>query len=340
MDRFILKITCVLISMLCLCCPTNTLSAGQVTLSDEEREVTFQSGDFILYGTLSIPAHLNTQKLPGVVLVPGSGPQDRDETFLAGGMSFKPFKELSATLKKEGFIVLRYDKREFTMIQRKAPKEAFDTMLPDISIEDASAAIDFIKNLEEVDPQRVFLVGHSEGATLSHFIIINKKLAGVIMLAPGLLQFKDQVSYQLKYQIEFYKNINQNSQFDKDILKTQNLLKEFTDLMSMAEKGIFPPGGYILGASLPWVLRYQELTKNTLQEIVKIKIPVLIINGTKDMLCPAELLKRNEKLLQIKPDLKIIYIDNMIHQLYRAGTADFENAVSENIVSWSKKFYE
>lgn len=337
MQRLISKKIIILSFAMFLFLTTSTLNAQQSIIDAQDREIIFQSDDFTLYGTLSLPAHLADEKLPVIILLHGSGPQDRDETFTINGLTIKPFKELADALRSQGFIVLRYDKRSFTMLLQKISKEKFDTLMPDAYIGDARAAIDFVKEIEEVDPQRIILVGHSQSGSFMPFIIKDKNVMAAILLAPVLLPFREQTLYQLEYQITYLKNLNTQTQLNKDILQSESLLKELRNMYAMVDNGTFPKGGYILGAPLAHILRLQELTKDVPGEIVKMKIPVLIINGTTDMQCPAQLLKERESFLKTKSDLEIVYIDNMIHHLYRAGTAYFEADVANNIIKWINK---
>ncbi len=107
-----------------------------------------------LPGTLTLPKH--AQRVPAIVLVHGSGPNDRDETI---GV-LKPFKDLAWGLGRRGIAVLRYDKRT-----RVAPagvrteKEEVD--------DGAHAAVALLLARPEVDPTRIALLGHSQGGALA-----------------------------------------------------------------------------------------------------------------------------------------------------------------------------
>jgi hypothetical protein len=302
------------------------------------REVIFKNGDFSLYGTLSIPGGTKEKK-PAIILVHGSGPNDRDETLEIGGVVVKPFKDLANYLVNSGFVVLRYDKRSFTLRQMGVSKNAFDAVLPGDFIKDAQAAIDFLKEQPEIDPDRIIIVGHSQGASFAPKIVQGKSVAGAVLIAPGLLQFRDALIYQANYQIQVYEKMNTGGEFDQDILQMKAFLREVEQTFAMIDNGIFPSGGYVVGVTLAFYSQLQELTKNIKDDILEAKPPILIINGTKDMLCPVELLREWESYLKIKPNLEVVYIDNMVHQMYRADTGKFETVLPEDIARWANRIF-
>src|SRR5690606_33734583 len=118
-------------------------------------DVTFSSeyDDVKLAGTITRPR--KGEKLPAVVLVSGSGPQDRDETI----MGHKPFKVIADYLTKQGVVVLRYDERGIGASTGNYPKSTIGDFSRDVI-----AAVGFIQKQERVDPARVGIIGHSEGA--------------------------------------------------------------------------------------------------------------------------------------------------------------------------------
>jgi len=119
-------------------------------------DVTFASGDAELAGTLSIPAGAGPH--PAIALISGSGPQDRTgEIALAPG--FQPFRLLAEALTARGIAVLRFDDRGVGA----STGDPTDTTTGDVA-DDAAAAARFLREHPRIDPDRVGLLGHSEGA--------------------------------------------------------------------------------------------------------------------------------------------------------------------------------
>ncbi len=142
-------------------------------------EVTFQNGDITLVGTLTLPPADGPH--PAIVLVTGSGPQDRDETL--GGIALKPFRLLADGLTRAGVAVLRYDDRGVG-----ESTGTFDTATTQDFATDAEAAIRYLLTREEIDPARIGLLGHSEGGLVAAMLgARNAELDFIISLAgPGV----------------------------------------------------------------------------------------------------------------------------------------------------------
>jgi dienelactone hydrolase len=153
-------------------------------------EVSVGKDPFILAGTLTLP--VGAGPFPAVVLVHGSGPMDRDETVIAN----KPFKDIAEGLASRGVAVLRYDKRTFA----HATRLSRDISVDDEVVVDATLALEALRARKEVDPKRVFVLGHSMGALLAPEIATRSKpVAGLILLAPPGRPPWDVVVDQMRY---------------------------------------------------------------------------------------------------------------------------------------------
>lgn len=128
----------------------------------EESETTVGSGEWPLPATLTMPK--GDGPFPGLVLVHGSGPNDRNESLGPN----RPFQGLAWGLAARGIAVLRYDKRSKVhgaKILADPKREAMMTVR-DETIDDALAAAALLQNTGKVDKARVFILGHSQGGFL------------------------------------------------------------------------------------------------------------------------------------------------------------------------------
>ncbi len=123
-----------------------------------ERSVELGKGRWVLPGTLTVP--VGEGPFPAVVLVHGSGPHDRDETIGPN----KPFRDLSIGLASNGIAVLRYEKRTKHYPQEVAAEMEHFTLREEV-VDDAVEAIAYLKQVDKIDPDRVFVLGHSLGAS-------------------------------------------------------------------------------------------------------------------------------------------------------------------------------
>ncbi|MDO5505004.1 MAG: alpha/beta fold hydrolase, partial [Pseudoxanthomonas suwonensis] len=140
-----------------------------------ERDFSVGEGDAALPGTLAMPK--GDGPFPAVVLVHGSGPQDRDQTIGAN----RPFLDIARGLAAQGIAVLRYDKRS------KAQPQAFatgDYTIDDETTDDAVQAVAALRRTRGIDVGQVFVLGHSQGAMMAPRIVQRAEgAAGAILLA-------------------------------------------------------------------------------------------------------------------------------------------------------------
>jgi len=145
-----------------------------------ETDFAVGDGERALPGTLAMPygdGQAPEKLVPAVVLVHGSGPQDRDETIGAN----KPFLDIARGLAAQGIAVLRYEKRT------KARPQDFvghDFSVDDETTNDAVLAVDALRKTPGIDPARVFVLGHSQGGMMAPRIAaVSSHVAGLVLLA-------------------------------------------------------------------------------------------------------------------------------------------------------------
>ena len=158
----------------------------------KEREVTVGEGEWKLPGTLTVP--VGAGPFPAVVLVHGSGPNDRDES--VGGA--KMFKDLAEGLASRGILVLRYEKRTLQYRARIAAIPNFTVQ--EETVEDAVKAVTLVRSQAEVNAGRVFVVGHSLGGYVAPRIAgQDGKLAGIVVMAGNVRPLEDLLVEQAEY---------------------------------------------------------------------------------------------------------------------------------------------
>ena len=166
-----------------------TAAATSPTYSEHELQV--GKAPLALGATLTVPQ--GKGPFPAVVLVAGSGPNDRDETIGPN----KPFRDIAHGLAEHGIAVLRYDKR--TRVHPEAFIGKPYTMDDEVT-EDALAAIALVREQPRVDAARVFVLGHSLGAELAPRIAQHDpRIAGLILIGAPANPLLDEMLRQLRY---------------------------------------------------------------------------------------------------------------------------------------------
>lgn len=140
-------------------------------------EVTFNnpSAQIALAGTLTLPR--SGGPFPAVLLISGSGPQDRDETVFG----HRPFWVLADHLTRQGIAVLRYDDRGVGESEGDfAPATSVDFA------EDALAGVAYLKSRADIRPAQIGLIGHSEGGMIAPLAAVQSRDVAFIVLLAGI----------------------------------------------------------------------------------------------------------------------------------------------------------
>ena len=161
-----------------------------------EREVLVGDGDAAVSGSLVLP-RTSTAPVPAVIFVHGSGPQDRDTTMGAA----RPFRDIALGLATRGVASLRWDKRT----SDPGALAALGVAIADITVEeeyfvDVASALRLVASTQEVDPQKIFVLGHSQGGWLAPWLLErHPTLAGAVVLAGNARHFNAIVPAQIEY---------------------------------------------------------------------------------------------------------------------------------------------
>lgn len=255
----------------------------------------------IIDGTLLVPD--NGSKTLAIIIA-GSGPTDRDgnQNFLKSNS----LKKLAEGLTSNGIATFRFDKRTVKqiLIGRVDPKTVFDDFINDVS-----DIIEYFKKDSQFDT--LYIVGHSKGSLIG-MIAAKGKADGFVSLAGAGQPIDKVIIEQVEKTAPMF---TEDTKRVFDVLNKGNTTDDFPPaLASIFNKQIQP-------FMMSW-MRY-----NPQVEIAKLNMPILIINGTKDLqvsVAEAELLHKAAP----KSELKII--ENMNHVLFTIAGDNLENSKSYN----------
>lgn len=230
-----------------------------------EREYTFQSDELEFAGTLTTPKEEGNY--PVVILVHGSGANDRDETIYQN----KPFRDIAWALAEQGIASYRYDKRTFLYPDITASNKSFTVY--DETINDAVAAAKMVSGLDNIDKSRVFILGHSLGGYLIPRIAeLTPDVSGYIMMASPAQHMKYYIMDQYNFLVNEDGVVTTVEQTSLDAIKKQVKLIKKPDTI--------PENSIILGAYKNYWVDFNQY--NAIKEAKNMKKSVLVLQGERD----------------------------------------------------------
>ena len=157
-------------------------------------EVTIPARAGRLAGTLTMPAHARGARVPAVVLITGSGAQDRDES-TPTLPEWRPFREFADTLSRRGIAVLRLDDRG---VGGSAPPSPQATLVSEA--DDVRDAVAWLRRRSGIDPARIGLVGHSSGAAVAPMVAADDgRLRAMVLIAGPASSGRTISEYQIRF---------------------------------------------------------------------------------------------------------------------------------------------
>jgi pimeloyl-ACP methyl ester carboxylesterase len=266
----------------------------------EEVQFVNQKENIALAGTLSLPQ--KEGKFPAVILISGSGQQNRDSEILG----HKPFLVIADYLTKKGIAVLRYD-------DRGVGESKGDPTLSTSAdfANDAAAAIAYLRTRKEIDLKKIGVIGHSEGGIIAPMLAANDKNIAFIVLLAGTGVAGDVLLVDQNYQVGKQAGMSKEQLAEAKITNQAiyTIVKEDTDLVQMKKNitaflqtTIDKPSEkkqisqqaidtslkkQVDAITIPW-LRY-FISYNPAQNLKKVQCPVLVLNGENDIQVSAKL---------------------------------------------------
>ena len=233
----------------------------------QEREVVVGSGEWQLPGTLSVP--VGKGPFPGVILVHGSGPNDRDESIGPN----KPFRDLAWGLASQGVAVLRYEKRT-KHYPAKVAASIEQLTVKEETVADALEAVFLVRRIDGIDAKKVFVLGHSLGGMLVPRIGIGSPpIAGFIIMAGAARPMEDLMLEQNLYQASLAAKMSPETRKAVDEVKRQ-----VAAVKSLSKDS--PSQGMLFNAPASYWLDLQGY--NPPAAATKLKQPLLILQGEQD----------------------------------------------------------
>lgn len=242
-----------------------------------------------------------------VIIIPGSGPTDRNGN--QAMMSTNAYKLLAESLADQGTNVFTYDKRFLKQMHLEDFKE--EDLSFDDGVEDVVEILQFFKNKNQF--KKIYLAGHSEGSLVGILAAQKEKVDGLISIAGSGKGIDEILIQQISAKAPFL--VDETTSILSE-LKKGNQVEEINPfLQALFRKEIQP-------FMISW-LKYDPKV-----EIGKLNLPILIIQGKKDIQVDEE---NAELLHQGAPDSKLVYNDEMNHVL-----KDIEGGMDENMASYNQ----
>lgn len=286
-------------------------------------DTTFKAPDgAVMSATLTLPPTADGRKIPAVVMVTGSGPQNRDEEYC----DHRPFAVIADFLARNGIASLRYD-------DRGTGKSTGNFLISTIHTfkDDAVSGVDFLRSIPGIGC--VGMLGHSEGGTIAFMVGAEDKTDFIVSLAGMAVSAKETLMRQNSH------GLDKMALSDADKANSLKMIELVFDMIiSQARRGVSEPididalateNDLLLPQQVLQSLKMTQSTRapwfdaflmlNPREYIEKVKCPVLAVNGEKDrQVYPDNLTVISE----LAPQAKTILMPDLNHLMQHAVTGE------------------
>jgi pimeloyl-ACP methyl ester carboxylesterase len=209
-------------------------------------------------------------RLPAVFFISGSGPQDRNG--FSSGLDLGTH-EILDRLTSQGFLVLRVDDRGTGESSAMPPNASFLDL-----VADARACVDHLRKRDDVDPKRIVLIGHSEGAETAPILAAERpEIAAIVLMAPPGRPIAEIILDQNRLELE--KRGLAKEELEKQLQEVRAFLAKLASDEPIDSASVDENERTAL-ASRAWFQSHAK--QDPIATIRKVKCPVLILQGAKD----------------------------------------------------------
>lgn len=297
-----------------------------------EEEVTLEAGDCLMGATVTVPEQ--GESVPGVVLVHGSDPAGAADRNLET-IGSQVFRDLAEGLSSRGVAVLRYDRRTHACPNSIAPSEY---TLDSVSVDDALVALDRLRGVEGVDPDRVSVAGHSLGGmAVPRIARRDGDLAGGVAMAAPARSF-----YEIF--VDQYEHLATVGEFEWE--RMARLYERWRDRIDRIRQGDYSPGDTVLG--YPGALWQSVDEYDQVAVAREVDAPLLFLQGERDYQVSAEEdFEQWQSELDGRPATDFGRYDGLNH-VFQPGTGpsvpgeyalhnSVDRAVVEDVAGWLRE---
>jgi hypothetical protein len=310
-------------------------------------DVEFQSQGDTLTGVIERPETIS-EPLPAVLILHDSGPLGRDGVFhgalgLGLPVEVAVYQQLAEMFARNGFVVMRYDKRtcvEGGPVWCDYPRkyvESHRKHLANTLLKDSDQALSVLRKHAAVDPDRVSVVGHGQGAELAVMLSSRRPVESLMLLAPSPYALDRLILHQTEFSLEHLEarrksvgNTTEGDLLDKQIAALQASKEKQKATFEALRSGERVKEA--MGAPGETWMSFFALHREAMKALKGLDTPVLAIFGEADQDLPEDAAEQFQKLLNEDVYSEVLLLDALSHVMVSVDADEEESTqVSEDV---------